>query len=59
MAETNGHVCQAPSFPAKAVKGTVAGIGALGNGLGYRLVTANGDVYDFGAAKFRGNASRG
>ena len=31
------------------------GIGALGNGLGYRLVTASGRVYDYGAATWRGD----
>ena len=58
VAETDGHVvsCHAPSFPYKAVQGTIMGIGALGNGLGYRLVNNNGDVYDYGAATFRGNA---
>jgi hypothetical protein len=58
VAETDGRVvpCHAPSFAYKAVTGTVTGIGALGNGLGYRLVNNNGDVYDFGAATFRGNA---
>lgn len=57
VAETDGHVvaCHAPTFPAKTVTGTVMGIGALGSGLGYRLVTAGGRVYAFGAAVFRGN----
>lgn len=57
VAETDGHVvaCHAPTFPAKTVTGTVMGIGALGSGLGYRLVTAGGRVYAFGAAAFRGN----
>lgn len=58
VAETDGHVaaCHAPVFPYKDVVGTVMGIGALGNGLGYRLVTAGGSVYDYGAATWRGNA---
>ena len=57
VAETDGTVvaCHAPSYPYKAVQGTVMGIGALGNGLGYRLVTAGGRVYDYGAATWRGN----
>jgi hypothetical protein len=37
------------------VKGTVTGIGALGNGNGYRLVTTAGSVYDYGAAVWKGN----
>ena len=57
VAETDGTVvaCHAPSYPYKTVHGTVMGIGALGNGLGYRLVTAAGRVYDYGAATWRGN----
>ena len=57
VAETDGTVvaCHAPSYPYKAVQGTVMGIGALGNGLGYRLVTAGGRVYDYGAATWRGD----
>ena len=57
VATTNGHVyaCQAPSYPYKTVAGTVTGIAALGNGLGYRLVTSNGKVYDYGAAVWHGD----
>ena len=59
VAETNGTVaaCHAPAYAAKDIAGgPVAGIGALGDGLGYRLVTTGGEVYDFGQATFRGNA---
>lgn len=57
VAETDGTVvaCHAPSYPYKTVQGTVMGIGALGNGLGYRLVTAGGRVYDYGATTWRGD----
>jgi hypothetical protein len=57
VATTHGQVyaCQAPSYPYKAVTGTVAGIAGLDNGLGYRLVTTNGRVYDYGQAAFHGN----
>jgi hypothetical protein len=57
VAETDGTVvaCHAPSYPYKTVQGTVMGIGALGNGLGYRLVTTAGRVYDYGAATWRGD----
>ena len=57
VASTTGQVfaCHAPNWPAKVVTGTVTGIGALGNGLGYRLVTSAGSVYDYGAALWRGN----
>jgi hypothetical protein len=57
VAASDGHVfaCHAPSYPYKRVTGTVVGIGALGNGLGYRLVTTGGQVFDYGAAVWRGN----
>ena len=31
----------------KAIKSAVTGVGALGDGLGYRLVTNIGRVYDY------------
>lgn len=57
VAETDGHVaaCDAPSYPYKDVSSRIMGIGALNNGLGYRLVTDTGKVYDYGAAVWRGN----
>ena len=57
VAETDGHVvaCNAPSYPYKDVSSRIMGIGALNDGLGYRLVTDTGKVYDYGAAVWRGN----
>jgi hypothetical protein len=57
VATTHGQVyaCRAPTYPYKAVRGTVAGIAALPDGLGYRLATTAGTVWDFGAATFHGD----
>jgi len=57
VAATDGRVlaCHAPTFAYKAVAGTVAGIAALPDGLGYRLVTTQGRVYDYGEATWHGD----